>query len=147
MPIMLIVVINSYAQRIESVDMAVVKDRKAMSKMLDRLNLVRFESMYISLQTLFTRLRPASQEPMFSTPPQQTTVPMNPKFSGGSSSSTESKAELYAQNVVSRFVDATYASISDWLLEIEWANPEAKLYLSPQYIFKFIILIVVVAEN
>jgi hypothetical protein len=143
--IMLIVVINSYAQRIESVDMAVVKDSRnstAMIDMLDRLNLVRFEAMYSSLETLFKQLRPAKQ-PMFSTPPQQTTVPVNPNFSGGSSSSTESKAELYAQNVISRFIDATCASIKKWLVEIEWANPEAKLYLSSQYVYKFIILTVV----
>jgi hypothetical protein len=155
MPLMLIVVINSYAQRIESVDIAVVKDSKdgnAITSMLDRLDLGRFDTMYLSLETLFKRLRPAKQKPMFSTPPQQTTVPANPIYSGGSmnsadtSSSTESKPELYAQDVAKDFVKATYVSIRRWLVGMEWANPEARLYLSSQYVYKFIILTAVLAE-
>ena len=154
MPVMLIVVIDSYAQRIESVDMAVVKNSKdgnAITEMLDRLDLGRFDTMYLSLESLLTRLRPAKQNPMFNTPPQQTTVPVNPIYSGGSadsadtSSSTESKPELYAQDVAKDFLKATYVTIRKWLVGMEWANPEARLYLSSQYVYKFIILTVVLA--
>jgi hypothetical protein len=109
----------------------------ALGTMLESRNLLRFESMYTSLATLLTRLRPANQQIAFHTPPRQTTVPGDPNYSGGStetSSSLESKAEPYAQNVALRFMEATYFTVSDWIERVRWANPASKVSLSTQYI-------------
>jgi hypothetical protein len=136
----LIVVIDSYAQRIESINMHIFKDSgdgSAIIQMLDRLDLLRFEATYLSLASLLKRLRPVKPRILFNTPPGQTTVPGDPNYSGGSiatSSSLESKPEAYAQNVANDFLKATRSSIVKWLGGMEWANPEAKVYLFPQYV-------------
>ena len=134
-------VIESYAQRIESVDMEVLKNcqgNREIFKMLRNLNLVEFNSPYVSLATLLSRLRASTHTQIaFATPPRQTTIPQDPNRSGGStstSSSTESKPEPYAQNVATKFLEATCTTVADWMEEIEWVNPKAKLYLSPQYV-------------
>ena len=49
--------------------------------------------------------------------------------SASSSSSTESKQEPYAQNVAIDFLKTTYATVAEWMEDIEWINPESKLYL------------------
>ena len=74
--------------------------------MLRSLDLADFNSTHVSLATLLERLRPAAaRQVAFATPPRQTTVPGDPNYSGGSTDSTstnsssESKAEPYAQNV------------------------------------------------
>jgi hypothetical protein len=93
--------------------MAVVKNSRgsnAITQMLRKLDLVDFNPTYLSLASLFKRLRPAKQKLMFDTPPGQTTVPGDPNFSGGSAatnSSIESKPEVYAQNVANDFLKAT----------------------------------------
>jgi hypothetical protein len=109
----------------------------ALITMLESRNLLRFESMYTSLATLLMRLRPSNQPIAFNTPPQQTTVPGDPNYSGGStetSSSLESKAEPYAQNVAIDFLKATYLTMSGWIESVQWANPAAKVSLSTKYI-------------
>jgi hypothetical protein len=107
-------------------------------KKLKTLDLGDFGQAYISLRTLLARFRRSTQTPLvFSTPPAQTTVPENPNRSGGStssSSSTESKAEPYSQNFVTKFMDATYTTIWEFTGGFEWANPETKILLSAQYI-------------
>ena len=50
-----------------------------------------------------------------------------------SSSSTESKPEPYAQNVATNFLTATHSTFGKLMRRFEWVNPNAKLYLSPQY--------------
>ena len=106
--------------------------------MLKALDLREFNSTYLSLTSLLARLRRSTHMQIaFATPPGQTTIPGDPHRSGGSassSSSTESKPEPYAQNVATDFLKATYATVADWMEDIEWINPESKLYLSPQYV-------------
>jgi hypothetical protein len=107
-------------------------------KMLRTLDLREFNSTYLSLATLLARLRRSTHTQIaFATPPGQTTIPEDPNRSGGStssSSSTESKPEPYAQNVATNLLTATYSTVAEWIGDLEWVNPDAKLYLSPQYV-------------
>jgi hypothetical protein len=141
-------VIEKYAQRIESVDMDALKmydPEQDIFEMLDILDLGKFESAYLSLRTLLTRHRHPTQTPLvFATPPGQTTVPENPNLSGGStstSSSTESKAEPCSQDFAKDFLKATFITISRLIGRFEWANPNIKVRLSPQYIILIVPLI------
>ena len=69
-------------------------------EMLRNLDLGEFKSTYRSLAALLARLRRSTQTQMaFATPHGQTTMPQDPNRTGGSTSSTESKPEPYAQNV------------------------------------------------
>jgi hypothetical protein len=121
--------------------MNILKDcegNREIFKMLRKLDLVEFNSTYLSLATLLARLRRSTHTQIaFETPPGQTTIPKDPNHSGGStlsSSSTESKPEPYAQNLATDFLKATYATVTEWMEDIKWINPEPKLYLSPQYV-------------
>ena len=123
-----------------------------ISKMLRMLDLTEFNSTYLSLATLLARLRRSTHTQIaFATPPGQTTMPEDPNRSGGSTSSTsqstESKPEPYAQNVATDFLTATYSTVAEWMEDIEWVNPDAKLYLSPQYVHYFVILIIAVLSR
>ena len=117
--------------------MTILKDpdsHPAIFKMLRMLDLSEFNSTYRSLASLLARLRRSSQTQIaFATPPGQTTMPEDPNRSGGSTSSTESKPELYAQNVAFRFLEDTYSTIAEWMSSFEWINSNSKLYLYPQY--------------
>jgi hypothetical protein len=113
-----------------------------ISDMLRSLELLEFSAAYSSLATLLARLRHSTHRQIaFATPPGQTTVPQDPNLSHGStssastSSSTESKPEPYAQNVATNLLTATHFTVSKWMKRFEWVNPDAKLYLSPQYDF------------
>ena len=121
--------------------MHVLKDPESdpeISEMLRSLDLLEFNSAYVSLSTLLARLRRSTHTQIaFATPPGQTTIPEDPNRSGGStssSSSTESKPEPYAQNVATNFLIATHSTVAKWMKRFEWVNPDAKLYLSPQYV-------------
>ena len=120
--------------------MSILKDPESdpeISEMLRRLDLLEFHSAYLSLAKLLARLRHSTHTQVaFATPPGQMTIPEDPNRSGGStssSSSTESKPEPYAQNVASKFLEATHSTIEKWMRRFEWANPQAKVYLTPQY--------------
>jgi len=117
--------------------MTILKDpdsHPAIFKMLRMLDLSEFNSTYRSLASLLARLRRSSQTQIaFATPPGQTTMPEDPNRSGGSTSSTESKPEPYAQNVAFRFLEDTYSTIAEWMSSFEWINSNSKLYLYPQY--------------
>jgi hypothetical protein len=111
------------------------RGNNAIVQLLNRLDLIRFESMYVTLATLLKRLRPVTRIQPSNTPPGQNTVPYNPNYSGGStgtSSSVESKPVTYAQDVARDFLKATCLTIGEWLEGIEWINPAAKAYLSRQ---------------
>ena len=121
--------------------MTIVKDfegNREIVKMLNARDLREFNSTYLSLAALLTRLRRSIHTQIaFATPPGQTTVPEDPNRSGGSTSSspsTESKPEPYAQNVATDFLKASNATVVEWMEDIKWINPEAKLYLSPRYV-------------
>ena len=105
-------------------------------RMLETLGLAGFNSTYSSLTTLLARRRRSTGDTrlVFQTPPGQTTIPEDPDHSGGSSSSTESKPEINAQNVAVDFLKATHSTVPEWTENIGWVNSEAKLHLSPQYI-------------
>jgi hypothetical protein len=133
----LFAVVESYAKRIESIDMQVITESRgnnAIIEMLCSRDLPDFKSTYVSLATLLKRLRPVARQLAFNTPPGQTTVPQNPTYSSGSTgtnSSVESKPEIYAQNVALKFIEATCFTVSKWLEGIQWINPVARAYLSP----------------
>jgi len=107
-------------------------------EMLRSLNLLEFNSTYLSLANLLARRRHSTRTQVaFATPPGQTTIPQDPNLSGGSTSSgssTESKPEPYAQDVATQFLRATYSTVTKWMRRLEWVNPDAKLYLYPQYV-------------
>jgi len=129
--------------------MHVLKDpdnRPEIFKMLRGLDLTEFNSTYSSLATLLARLRRSTHAQVtFATPPGQTTVPQDPNLSGGSTSTTsstssaESKGELFAQHLALDFLKAAYSTVAEWMTRLEWANPHAKLYLSPQYVTHFML--------
>ena len=109
--------------------------------MLRSLDLLQFNTMYLSLATLLARLRHSTRTQVtFETPPGQTTVPQDPNRSGGSTSTTssgssdQSKGEPFAQNVATQFLSATYSTVAEWMTRLGWVNPGPKLYLSPQYV-------------
>jgi hypothetical protein len=117
--------------------MNILKDpdsHPAIFKMLRMLNLGEFNSTYMSLASQFTRLRRLSQNQIaFTTPPGQTTAHKDPNRSEGSTSSTELKPELYAQNVALKFLEDTYSTIAKWMSSFEWIDSDSKLYCYPQY--------------
>ena len=102
--------------------------------MLRMLDLNEFTSTYSSLATLLAKRRHSTGDiqVVFQTPPGKTTIPEDPNRSGGSSSSTESKPEIYAQNVAVDFLKATHSTVAEWTENIGWVNSEVKLHLSPQ---------------
>ena len=115
-------VIEGYAQRIETVNMNVLKGPGSDPEILEMLcdfNLEGFDSTCLSLATLLPQLRRSTRSQIaFVTPPRQTTVPEDPFHSGGSTSSgssTESKPEPYAQNVATNFLTATYSTVAKWM--------------------------------
>jgi len=120
--------------------------RPEMFEMLRSLDLLEFNSTYLSLANLLARLPHSTRTQIaFATPPGQTTIPQDPNRSGGSTSSassTESKPEPYAQDVATHFLSATYSTVAKWMRRLEWVNPAAKLYLSPQYVTNLLCLIV-----
>src|SRR5947207_5315342 len=116
--------------------MNVVKNFEGNAKiyrMLEMLGLTRFNATYSSLTTLLAQRRRSTgiTQVVFTTSPGQTTIPEDPNHSGGSSSSTESKSEMYAQNVANRFLEATHSTTVEWMENIGWVNSEVKLHISP----------------
>jgi hypothetical protein len=105
-------------------------------EMLSSLNLMGFNSTYLSLANLLARLRCSTHNQIaFTTPPGQTTMPENPNRSGGStssSSSTKSKPEPYAQNVATDFLFV--------LLRLVRIGGRRKGYLPPRITFLVLVL-------
>jgi hypothetical protein len=70
-----------YMKKINCVDMTVVKanDVANLLEMLQRLDLEKFEVVYLAIATLLARLRRLTQntQVIFQTPPMQTTAPMD----------------------------------------------------------------------
>lgn len=122
--------------------MSIVRHRGAgtqAKKMLASLGLQYFSQSYGSLGTLLARVRNSiGTTPVgYETPLGQMTVPQDPKYSGHStesSSSAESKAEPYVNNVATKFLETAFLTISDWVERIQWANPNADAFLFHQYI-------------
>ena len=101
-------------------------------EMLQRLDLEKFEAVYLALATLLARLRRSTQNTqiVFRTPPTQTTVPADPNRTGGSDSSkssSESKGEPYAQSAAMKLLDVAFITTARWTKPSEWARPEANL--------------------
>jgi hypothetical protein len=127
-----------------SIDMNILKAPDGDPEILDMLRsleLLEFGSTYLSLAKLLARLRRLTHTQIaFATPPRQTIVPDDPNYSGwstsstSSGSSTESKPEPYAQNTATDLLKGTYSTVVKWMRRFEWVNPDARLYLSPQYI-------------
>jgi hypothetical protein len=99
---------------------------------LRMLELKEFNSTYSSLGTLLAQRRRSTGDTrvVFRTPPGKTTIPEDPDRSGGSSSSTESKPEIYAQNTAVDFLKSTHSTVAQWMEDIRWMNPEAEIHLS-----------------
>ena len=123
--------------------MAVVNgnDVANILEMLQRLDLEKFEAVYLALATLLARLRRSTQntQVVFRTPPTQTTIPVDPNRTGGSgssrssNSSSESKGEPYAQSAAMKLLDVAFITTARWTKPSEWARPEAKLSFFVQY--------------
>jgi hypothetical protein len=113
-------------------------DVASILEMLHRLDLEKFEAVYLALATLLTRLRRSTQNTqiVFQTPPTQTTVPANPDRTDGSdssNSSSESKGEPYAQSAAMKLLDVAFITTARWTKPGEWARPEANLSFFVQY--------------
>jgi hypothetical protein len=104
--------------------------------MLRMLDLKEFTSTYSSLGILLAQCRRSTGDTqmVFRTPPGKTTIPEDPDHSSGSSSSTQSKPEIYAQNVAVDFLKSTHSTMAQWMEGIGWVNSEVKLHVSPQYV-------------
>jgi hypothetical protein len=121
--------------------MSIVRRRGAQSataQMLTRLRLPYFAQAYSSLGTLLARVRNSTGTApvMYATPPGQITVPQNPNLSGRSnesSSSAESKGELYVNNLATRFLETTLLTIGPWVERLPWIIPNADAFLFSQY--------------
>jgi hypothetical protein len=107
--------------------------RPELIDMLYDLDLVGFQSTYISLSKLLARLRRSTHgQVTIATPPGQATIPADPSRTDGSTSSTESKPELNARGVVVNLLDATTSTISKWMRRFQWAKPDTNLRLVEQ---------------
>src|SRR5436305_9440340 len=89
------------------------KEGNDILEMLAKRQLLQFYSMYSALSDLLTRFQRSTHTLVaYMTPPSQMTVPENPNNSSSSTSSTESKGEPYAQNVATRFLNATLSTVT-----------------------------------
>ena len=104
-------------------------------EMLQRLDLAKFEGLYLALSTLLARLRHSTQDTqiVFRTPPTQTAVPTDSNRTGGSdsskssNSSSESKGEPYAQSAAMELLKVAFITTARWMKINDWAGPEASL--------------------
>jgi len=125
--------------------MTVVKtnDVANILEMLERLDLEKFEAVYLALATLLARLRRSTQntQVIFQTPPMQATVPGDPNRTGGSDSSSssnssrESKGEPYAQSVAMKLLEVAFITTARWTKPGEWVRPQANFSFFVQYAF------------
>ena len=75
------------------------------------------------VKLLWKRSRPSKST--FRTPPGQTTVPANPDYSGGSTSSSDSKPEKYTQNFTLSFFNATLRAVRRFLMpQLFWLKED-----------------------
>jgi hypothetical protein len=130
------------ADRIATIDMGIVKRRGQdweLYQMLDERGLGRFELAYKALGDLLARVRrSAGTAPVvYRTPPGQTTVPQNADYTGGSSSSAESKPEPHVNQFAGNFLGTAFLTVSKWIQPLRWTNPEARAHLEPQYVPSF----------
>ena len=92
---------------------------------------------YESLGSLLARARRSTGAAtvVYHTPPGQTTMPPNPDHTSGSdvsSSSTESKPEPYVNKFAIQFLESAFVTVSEWVQQLEWADPRAQAHLSSQ---------------
>jgi hypothetical protein len=112
------VVIQSYAHKITSVDMTILRDTTfPIVTMLERLGLLQFEPIYSLLASLLDRVPPSNEF--------NTSNPSN-------STSNLSLTETHAKNIGTIFLEATFLTVFDWLQHIQWGGSTITLFL--QYI-------------
>lgn len=111
--------------------MSAIRSRKVN---YDALQLGNFGIVYAALNSVMER-RHSSNRTEFRTPPHQTTIPVDPAFSGASvvsKSSSDSKAEPYVQTFADRFIDSTLTSLQPYLNDLVWMDPKFEPYLGLQ---------------
>jgi hypothetical protein len=115
------------------------EDFYALVEMLSEHSLRDFALAYQALGDLLARVRrSAGTAPVvYRTPPGQTTVPQNADYTGGSSSSSESKPEPHVNQFASNFLGTAFLTVSKWIQPLRWANPGARAHLKPQYVPSF----------
>ena len=129
MLIFLTVGIDNVANSINSIDM---EDVKFGTFNFETPQLGRFENAYDALVSVLEKRKSSSKRPRKpQTPPNQTTIPANPKFSG---SSTESKGEPFVQKFADRFTDSSLGAVRSWLDNFSWIHNKYKVRLISQYI-------------
>jgi hypothetical protein len=112
-------------------DMNAVRSRKVN---YDALQLGSFGVAYAALNSVMER-RHSSNRAEPQTPPNQTTVPVDPTFSGDSvvsKSSTDSKGEPFVQKFADRFVDSSLSSLQPYLEDLNWMDPTYRAFLGIQ---------------
>jgi hypothetical protein len=127
------------------VDMDAIKNNTLNLEDVTSWPALRFERTYMALMNVLYKptssAKPIQQSNITFTPPNQTTVPADPKFSKGSiistgsTSSAASKAEHFTEKFAEAFIEASFQSISRQLGEnISWLDPGRQFKL----IFPFI---------
>jgi hypothetical protein len=104
-----------------------------------------FATAYNSLVTVLEKPRFTSLGP--NTPPNRTTTPANPNYSGDSGSSAESKGERITQMFGIGFIHASLAAVSDDLGSISWLNPKDTPRLSIKSIPLVVFTDILVLKN
>jgi hypothetical protein len=125
-----------------SLDMQAVKEHKIIFENITTWPALRFEPAYEALVSVLAkapRVGPSSdgtcrqeqtQDPQ-KTPPNQSTVPANPNYSGSTASSSDSKAETFTDRFVDRFVESTIYSLREITRNMPWLASHRGFYLSP----------------
>src|SRR5271170_61168 len=131
---------------IEALDMEAIKDKTLDFEDLPSWPALLLVWSYRALKNVLYKPAPLTQSSLpasntLSTPPNQATIPANPKFSKestGSSSSAASKAEHFTEKFAEAFIEASFESISRQLGEdIPWLDPKRRFRL----IFPLLVII------
>ena len=100
----------------------------------DALQLGNFGNVYAALNSVMER-RHSSNRTELRTPPHQTTIPVDPAYSGASvvsKSSSDSKGEPFVQKFADRFIDSSLSSLQPYLNDLDWMDPKFRAFLGIQ---------------
>jgi hypothetical protein len=125
--------INAISDGIEALDLQAIADQTLD---LDTLNLVMgsFVTANEELSKILRRREASSLEPR--TPPNRTTVPANPKYSGESTesanswSSSDSRAEHFTHQFAYQFINASRRVVQRQLGKIHWLTENCNELIS-----------------
>ena len=111
--------------------MEAVKESRLNFRKLTSWPALLFFRAYSSLATILHHRIPTFIQDPYITPPTQTVVPVDPKFSDSSGSS---KPEGYTDRFADAYVEASFITIKDALGGMSWLDPSHKfLFTSTSY--------------